>query len=411
MSGCGYVGAFQYKWLVLTAKAGDTVGHMGVPACPYCGQPNVPQHLCAWRPPPSSEPNDSQSFMERYRGTQWDTSLAPGRAPSVGPAAPAPEGYAGTPPPMYPSSPPQTHPGSHRERSGGTSLLLLAGIATFVVAFAVVVIAFMSQPPVTPIVALPPVTSRPVTQATAMPTAVPTQATSTASVPPQQASAVPTPSELAPLPDDPARAFATRMQRGDATYVVVCQGNFAIGNESATIDIETKVSGDDLDASVLVDQQRERVRLWIVVKDGVEYLRPVGSDWLRQGPPTAAPATHLLGLIEPEAWATLENVGHARRDGQTVHHLRVPRINWETLNTLFISQEQSSTIRTLNFDIWVTSSGVPVRAELTFDGTMREFGFEVDMTYELEYRFSNFGEPVTIEAPAEYEENGGQVTS
>lgn len=380
--------------------------------CPRCGEIDNDPHVCAADSatlegaPGIGRENAGVSFAERYRGTQWDNSGQP-IEPLQAVLSPRPD--------LPHEKQPEQRFDSRTERKDGVGALFIIGVVSMLLALGGIgfyTISYLNaQAPA--VVILP--TATPAMDAVALgssPTPATTPSVSPSASPSPTAPASPTPRPtLGPLPDDPVAAFAWSIGRDDTSYVVDCSGTFAIGNERGTIDSNARVSGQDMDGTFEIDQDRVRVRTSIIVKDGVEYLRPVGDTWYKsEGPPTQMPAD-IFAFVEPYQWQSMENAGTEKRRGQTVHHLRVPAVDWQALGSLFIDQDEAGVeIRDLRFDLWITPRGEPVEATIVFDGTIRSFGVELDMTYELEYRYSQFGEPQVIEPPADFED-GGQTTS
>ena len=201
------------------------------------------------------------------------------------------------------------------------------------------------------------------------------------------------------------------MQRGDATYVVDSEGTFAFGNERGRMHISVKVAGDDLDGTVELAQDRVRYRTAVIIKDGVEYVRPSGEGWTRQPTNIDAVANPFGSQTGPTSWFGLENVGTVRRKGELQHHLRIPDVNWRELSSTFVDENAGGMeIRELTFDVWVSPNGIPSLARIAFDGIARAHGVEADMTFAFDYVFSNFGDTIVIEAPQDYDADPGPVS-
>lgn len=342
------------------------------------------------------EPNDGRSFTERYRGTEWDS--APVVGPVIGPRA-------------------AHHTQAQR---GGPSILLLAGVGMLVAVVAVIGVLLYTdseRPVLLPAAVLPissPLASPPAATAPPPVAISPSPAPSVpASVPPAaatpvaSASATPTAPPLV-LPDDPAAAFAVRMLRGDATYTVETEGQFAVGNDRLAWNSTMDVAGRDLSGSMRISQQRVRVLTDIIVKDDVQYTRLAGEEWIREeGVPQGMPMALFLTTNPSGSYSGLEYVKAVKRDGRQLHHLRMPQSFVPGLTDEMIAgYEGGLSVRSLTLDLWVTGDGKPAAANLTFDATARAAGVEVDMTIEMAYRFTRWGDDIVIEAPEQFTDPG-----
>ncbi len=97
---------------------------------------------------------------------------------------------------------------------------------------------------------------------------------------------------------------------------------------------------------------------------------------------------------------SLRLVGTVQRDGRTLHHLSVPDVDWQSLSSFFLDENAGGfDIRQLDFDVFVAANALPHSAKLIIDGTAIAAGTEVEMTIDLAYRFSRFGEDFEIDAP------------
>lgn len=380
---------------------------MAEPTSPHEEQPdNAARPLIAppWSPastPPASyvprpptatpEPNDGRSFTERYRGTQWDTSPLNG-LPDAATVMP--------------------------HRRGGPSILLLAGVGMFVAVVAmigVILYTDMQQPAILPAALLPTSSPEPSSPpaATDSPAATsPSPAPSAlASAPPALATPVATanltPTALPPfvLPNDPLEAFAYRMARGDATYHVAAEGDMDVGNESLAFHMEMDFAGDDVSSVIDISQKRVRARTESIVKDGIQYDRLAGDGWIRsEGTPDGLSSGIFGSMYSLDG---LEYVGAVRRNGQLLHHLRFPQEYVPLLNSAFIEDFAGGmTVHDFRFDVWITGDGRARSATFKMDGTAHESGVEVDVTLDFEYRFSRWGEPIVVDAPAQYTDPG-----
>lgn len=198
------------------------------------------------------------------------------------------------------------------------------------------------------------------------------------------------------------------MLRGDATYTVETEGQFAVGNDRLAWNSTMDVAGRDLSGSMRISQQRVRVLTDIIVKDDVQYTRLAGEEWIREeGVPQGMPMALFLTTNPSGSYSGLEYVKAVKRDGRQLHHLRMPQSFVPGLTDEMIAgYEGGLSVRSLTLDLWVTGDGKPAAANLTFDATARAAGVEVDMTIEMAYRFTRWGDDIVIEAPEQFTDPG-----
>ena len=376
-----------------------TIGAMGVPTCPHCGAPNLPPHQCVASPSEPLPSDGGLSFSERFRGTQWDTSSR-GPGPVGHPASPFTPQVAGQNVPQL-------------ERRAGPSVLLIVGALCLVGALVGIgVYAATRPPPIAPPAGaerapqrtpyrpptLPPKTTAP---GPTLPATLPTQPVASTTRP-----------SFGPLPDNPAGAFAALMLRGDASYLADVEGTVAFGNERGTLSIELKVSGSDSESTWEVNQGRQRALSSAIVKDGRYYLKLIGEPWTLQPTREYLPREPFTEMA-PEDWQLLEYVGPDNQGGRSLHLLRAPAFDWQSLSESFSLDPHGAGVEVheLSFEVWVTKSGVPRLAKFSIEATGRAEGVEVDVTYSIGYRITRFGEPVDIEAPQVTDDGGGHSTS
>ncbi len=228
---------------------------------------------------------------------------------------------------------------------------------------------------------------------------------------------LPAPTDQAPqatldpatLPDDPLMAFAERVHRGDASYRVTSSGVVRIGSAKSDFGSEMSVDGLDRAGWYTFSVAGLSATTDLVVKDGVGYLRPRGEGWTQEAYPSGMPGDFLEGFTGADV-AMLTYEGVERQNGRALHHLRLPNVDWRTLRGL-LGQANDADVRDIKLDIWVTSSGVPVRARFTIDASYLEAGVEVDLKANLNYRFTEYGEAHPIDAPEQFEHHGSGANS
>jgi hypothetical protein len=363
---------------------------MGVTICPSCGTPHAPYLACAVRDAPLP-PDSGLSFMDRYRGTEWD---------NLPPAA--------------------NLPVARDRKHGGPSVLLIAGVAAIAVVVAAVGgMVFLGLKPSGPMAAFlsstpgPPVVVRltPSPPRTSVPPAAATQ--------PAGSSPVARPAPSLPLPPidprlagTPAGAFIALMMSGDARYHAEAAGSAVYGNEHVTIGYSANVSGRDLDATWVLGQDRERAVMSVIIKDDRYYSKPAGEPWQQWESQSSLPSDS-FSSISANSWGALTYAGPDERGGRRLHHLQLPEIDWAGIPDVYYldADEGGTIIHDMGCDIWVSAAGEPVEASIWFEATARNGGLEIDLSYELDYDFSRVGEPVQIEAPTVTDDGGGHTTS
>jgi hypothetical protein len=96
----------------------------------------------------------------------------------------------------------------------------------------------------------------------------------------------------------------------------------------------------------------------------------------------------------------MPDVGTTKVAGRRLHHLRIPDVEWRRLSRSLLGENgEGVRINRLGYDVFVTKQGLPQVTRLGVDGTVIQAGFEVDVTFDFEYRFSRFGQRVRIDAP------------
>jgi hypothetical protein len=323
------------------------------------------------------EPVDPRPFVERYRGTPWDSSPPPPTVILVERRAPF----------SWP--------------------LALAGVV--LVGVVIGAVAMVARPKPTGLAAFVQMTTEPATMTTRpRPTpALTTESPPLTTQPPlTMAPSLPT----ATLPAGPGRAFVARMLDPNGSYTLAATGAFLYGNEDGTFKFQMDVAGPDLDGSFTLAENRVRTTALVIVKDGVEYVRPAGEPWMRQsGIPSGMPGDLFAGKIPAADWMALEYVGAEQSGGERLHHLRLPIVDWRAFSRLILEKDDGGTINELSFDIWVTDTGEPRTAEFKFDAVLRAAGVEADITFSMSYQFSRFGEKFVIEAPARFVDDEQQA--
>jgi hypothetical protein len=366
--------------ITVTCPRCDAVHDHAVRACPMCG--SVRQGGTANVPAPS-DPTGSVSYSERYRGTQWGQPVAP-----VVPVEARGAGLAARRTALIVT---------------GVAASILAGVGAFVIAAPTV------DRPAAPLpaVAVAPSASDALASAGIVPLDTPGAPGADAS--PEVGPTPPASAPTGPAEPRPSRgpgrgsvvdAFTDVVSDPDAAFRLAVDGSFRIGNEATGIRLEFDIAGDDAAGTMTADQGRVRVKAAMVVKDGVTYIKPAGEPWSVDDAGRAAGSLSNPFTTADGSLQGLVHAGTVRRGGVTLHHLRIPRVDWQRLSAAFLDQDQGGmALRDVDVDVYVTARGVPHSAVVAMDGTMIDDGVEVDVTFRLDYRFSRFGDRFSIEAP------------
>ena len=329
-------------------------------------------------PPPSVVPPPSGgSYSERYRGTQWGAPVAP--TPAI--------------------QPPTTRSGSRVVLAIGVVLLVVVTLGS---------VLLLARPPA-PAQALALASAAPGTPASsAAATAIPGPSADASAPseprtsPSPSPDATPAPTAQPPQDGSVAARFAARVADPQVSFHVEIRGRFAFGNETGRLDCSFDVAGPDTRGRMRISQGRVSVEAEIIVKDGSGYVRPAGEAWTRDDSAASSgtSADPFGGASGMDTLDGLSYEGTVRMDGVTLHHLRLPRIDWRLVGSALLDANQGGMrIRDLDYDIYVTNAGIPHSARISFDGTSIDSGVRVDMTFMIDYRFSRFGRPAGIEAP------------
>jgi hypothetical protein len=338
----------------------------------FAGRPEAalydnPDDLARARRPRSAEVLPETSFVDRYRGTQYDTA----------PPAPVVEAQP-------------------RKRRPPTWLLLVAGAALLMAGLAGGLYVAFNAPKPGGLNGF-----RGMTPGPAGVYIVPSP-----SVDPSAAIALstPTPGPTAPPwatdPLHPAGLFITNMTAADASYHVEVNMTMTAAGEHAYIAESADVSGVDFASSMTMTTPAKTTSMSVIYKQGYGYAKLDNWPWVRRQVP--APTAGILGSADAYDWDGVEYVGPETVDGTLLHHVRVPIHGWpgseELMTSLGISMAPPSYV----WDVWVDADGRPRVATIHTTFTMRIDGHDVQVATDSDYSFSKFGKRITIETPKRY---------
>ena len=224
--------------------------------------------------------------------------------------------------------------------------------------------------------------------------------------PPTSAVATQAPASVAPPssahpsePADPGGPYAEALVAalGDDGLVTHIEQTATVTTNVApdtliTATLKGDISGEDLVIAIDVSAPGVTQATELVVVGDTAYTRQAGDDWISV--PRAAVADSLAGLLDNLRVVQdpnhLRYVGLEEFEGRQLHHLVAATDVPYTPSTGGTGQFET-------LDVWIEEDGTPVsiRGDFTaIDGA----GNRGEGTSEM--RFSKFGEPIEIEAPA-----------
>ncbi|MBA2556923.1 MAG: hypothetical protein H0V12_06200 [Chloroflexi bacterium] len=200
--------------------------------------------------------------------------------------------------------------------------------------------------------------------------------------------------------------LSDRVTAEQTPFHVTVDGRTLTGNEQIVYDIALDVSGQDYAGEVVVRQGGVSYSVALVAKDGRTFVRPAGEPWTyvegyRPDGPAPNPFADQAGYVDYRGAKTVE--------GRRLHHLRFPEAT--DLGAAFLDAHDGGMyFEESSLDLYVTGDGTPVLYELSYRGTVTDAGVQIRVEGELRYRFSRFGKRVTIVEPDDYvQANPGEV--
>ena len=340
---------------------------MNAPACPRCGAPATPDHGCAAGRGAAAAP---LSFVELYRGTEWDKAR---------------------PTPASPPDPAQRRPPmrlGYRLMMVGALLVVAAllggsGYALYTGA---------SRP--RPGQLLPPYDGpRP----TGAPSVQPTGAAVLPATPPT--SEMPAPAVWRGEPAHPANRLIEWLSADALAYQVTVEGVISAYGDVGSVGYSLSVSDQDFDQRLTLANGTQVVRSANISVAGSWYTRSDGDGWLRRT--ETPPAVALFGQLDPR-WADgLQYLGDGERAGAWLFHVRLEAAGWPQPMGETVLRGHTGPRQTV-WDVWVDTDGRPRIAEATLTATPERDGSQTRVSVRLSCSFAAFGETVTIEPPRRY---------
>jgi hypothetical protein len=201
------------------------------------------------------------------------------------------------------------------------------------------------------------------------------------------------------------RSFFREARDPDAAFAVVGDSTLTVEGlpdpvPAITSTANALIHGEDWSGDVAVTQEgTPPFAATVAYVDGVAYVRPAGeAEWSRQTLPRAQ-----LGPVNPFARIStvneVQHIGSETVDGAELQHLRVTKwLGGSDFDDLLVNiaiTDQSSTL-----DIWVTSEGIPVSADLVMDVEASDGVDTAQIRTVTRYEFSDWGRVEPITAPA-----------
>ncbi|MFN2484343.1 MAG: hypothetical protein ABR509_05325 [Candidatus Limnocylindria bacterium] len=198
------------------------------------------------------------------------------------------------------------------------------------------------------------------------------------------------------------RSFVALAARPDVSFHVDFTGTVSVGDgqgddpqQLSFVEATLDVAANDWSGFVDASSVRETVAADVIYKNGVAWARPPGAlEWQGTAFQPTQPMNPFVQLEGPEE---VDYQGTSVIDGQVLHHLHIAKWLGGDLATVFEGLEVTST--DTSFDVYTTDGGVPVYANLTQTLHAEIEGQPATIQTPAEYRFSNWGSHMLIEAP------------
>lgn len=196
-------------------------------------------------------------------------------------------------------------------------------------------------------------------------------------------------------------AFLETARQEDLTFHVLIDGTIDVTAqdsdeaESVEIGADLDVSGDDSVGEVTFDIGLE-ITVPVLIVDGEGYTEGPDGEWEAVQDFEAQAQAPVNPFVRLEGEEDVEYVGPAD-DG--LHHLRTDVWMGADLETLEAQGWEDVEFIEQSSDIYVTADGTPVRMEFTGDATGLYEGEDANVHFDVEYEFSDVGDPVEIPEP------------
>ena len=196
-------------------------------------------------------------------------------------------------------------------------------------------------------------------------------------------------------------AFLETARQEDLTFHVVIDGTIDVTardsdeEESVEIGAELDVSGDDSVGEVTFDIGVE-FSVDVLIVDGEGYTEGPDGEWEAVENFEAQAQAPVNPFVRLEGEGDVEYVGPA---GDGLHQLRTDVWMGADVETLEAQGWEDVEFTEHSTDIFVTDDGTPVRMEFMGDATGVYEGEDADVHFDVDYEFSDVGEPVDIPEP------------
>ena len=195
----------------------------------------------------------------------------------------------------------------------------------------------------------------------------------------------------------PAARFIAQMAAPDLSFHVRADVLVAAAGDLGSLDYVMDVAGPDYAVELRYLSPTSELAVDMVVKDGDYYARDDGGAWMHgQGAP---PPGNPFGEVRDASYSQLEYVGREAVDGKLLHHVRLPVFRWPGPADRALSIVRAPSV--FKWDVWIDAEGRPRMAAATFDVTTRSSGRDVPVTLDFGYTISKFGKTISIKVPVD----------
>ncbi len=229
-------------------------------------------------------------------------------------------------------------------------------------------------------------------------------ATTSPSPPATQAAPTFTPAASPSPTASPTRAgeaviqgLLARYSGEDVPFHVAFDGTVNIDATAAVVRGELDTVRSDAAGTISLGGGGTGTKVEVILVGGDAYARLPGGRWQKAENIQQTQPINPFQRLEAK---DLEYLGTQERAGGQLHHLRTTKWTGDDPRTMRSRELTDVRIESVRFDIYTESDGEPVEAKLVFRMRGRSAGTPVTLSGDFDYRFSDFGKPVTIRRPA-----------
>lgn len=242
-----------------------------------------------------------------------------------------------------------------------------------------------------------PPTATPTMSVQTVPTSAPTPTPTPAARPTTRPT--PTPNPLAPASADEILATIVEFSQNEVPFAVDEVGSYSgeAGGQASAVDLEIAgdVQGADFSGQITLSQPGVTVAYDMVVSGDQSWIRPAGGDWQEVATTgQSQPLQPIRDLTQDDL--SYVGVFYVAESRLPMHRIKVNR--WTGLDFRDLGFRKP-VLTLISFEIIANNAGYPQSVELDYRLVGRFAGYPFDLTYYLTYSMSDFGLPVTIEAP------------